>query len=241
MRLLPLPCALLFAVALPAQTGPAPFTLAAGEYPVTRLLELGSRQLRCSILVSPRLLGSLPPITLPTPIEAPAEDAWEVFANLLHDANLGLIPADRSLRLFDVVTLDGPRGRELSTCAAWKPPAAILRQPTPQVMVATLVPLLRSSPTAAVVALRAQQGPRGPRLPMSFGPTANGCAMILIGWQPQVAAAIGVIQQLDQGAAAATPVDQLQARLDALDQQVAELERRCAGSPAPGDGATKGK
>lgn len=226
---------LLAAAALPAQATRTKLELEAGEHPVARLLELASRQLGCSILVNPVLLQRLPPVRLEQAVRAEGERALAVFADLLFRSNLALLPADASLRLFDLVARDGPRGREVQGHAVWRTPVAIAQDKDLHVMVATVVPLQRAAARDAAMALRAAaQQPPLRDLDLAYGATSSGTAIVLVGWQPMVAAAIATIQKFDRAAAPNTPTEQLQARLAALEAQVAELEQRCAAMAKPG-------
>lgn len=222
--------ALAFATALPAQEATVNLELDAGAVPVARLLELASRQLHCSILVNPFVLATLPPIEIERPIRAPTrDDALAKFTALLHDAGLALIPADASLQLYEVVAINGQRHRDITDLAEWKTAEAVLRQPQSQQAVTALLPLAHIDAAAAAQALRAQQ-PQARNLPaLTFAATVGNAALLLNGLQEQVAAAIGVVQQLDRGpaqAAANSAVGQLQQRLTELDQQVVELEKQ---------------
>ena len=223
------------AASLPSQDAAARsarFALEAGDVRLNELIDLAAAFLGRNIIVSEAELataGAGSGIKLQQRIETDAAGCEELLANLLYARGFALVPLDESKGVFEVVSLTGPRNREIANRAVTRTVDEVMARPQLRVFVTTVMPLKHINATIATNALRPFfQSAHGSHSGLTPGNVGNASAMILSGFQDQVAAAVRMLraadvppspEQLGQELALHQQVQALQARVEALERQ----------------------
>lgn len=209
------------------------FVLEPGTIKLTDLIDRSARFLGWNILAQEQELassGGQSSVQLQNQISVDHDGCLELVTSLLYRSGLALVPLDEGKNLYEVISLMGPRQRDISARAKATTVADILARPNLKIMVTTVVPLQHTNATIATNALRpffaSTGGPSGGSL--TLGNVGNNTSLLLSGMQDQVAAALRLIQACD----VAPPADQLPPsladRVEALERRIAELERKLA-------------
>lgn len=238
------PATLLFAllVAIPAcvaqqpnaQPARAPFVVEAGEVTLAALIDRCAAYLDVNILCSPQELTSGPsqqPVRLQKAIQTDRNGCEEFLANMLYRNGLALTWLDEKGTMQEIVSMAGPRSREIWGRAQERSPEAVLARPNLKLPVTTVVPLEHINATIATNALRpffASTGSPSGGGTLTIGNVGNNSAMLVSGFQDQVVQAIRLIRECDTpGPKMAPGIEEL---LTSLQARVKALEDKFAGA-----------
>ena len=161
---------------------------------------------------------------------------------MLHRSGLVLTYMDGKGETMEVISMGGPRAREISSRALPTSPEAVMARPNLKLPVITNLPLKHTNATIATNSLRpffTSSG--GPTL--TFGTVGNNTSLLLCGFQDQVASAIRVIQKCDVPSndtldpSTGMPVSH--DRIHQLEQRVKALEEKLAAAKPAATPAAK--
>jgi len=208
-----------------AKNRPASFVLEAGDHRTSDLVDKAAQFLGRNILFCEQETAQCGPgggtLRLQQRVEVDATGCEELLCSLLYVRGLALVPIDEARGMWEVLSMAGPRGREVQSRAVLRTPEDVLARPQLRMFVTTMLLLKNINANIATNALRpffAQTGNQnGPSLTLGTGGSNNG--LVIAGFQDQVAAVIRMIRNLDDGAAK----EHAQG-----DERIAELERRIA-------------
>lgn len=211
----------------PAAKEIKPLTVVPGEMEIQKLVELIGRYARCNILCDTAELGRIKTITLTEPVELDRASCMEALSSLLYTVGFGLLPVDEQKGIFQVVSMNGPRGRDLDAAAMVRSVAEVLAHPDSKRVVMTNVPLVHVN--AAVMSnllrpLLVGGGPSG----VTLAGGARNASMIVRGSQFHVAAAVRLIQENDKPGKPIEREVKLEERVAELEKQLAELKAQLA-------------
>jgi hypothetical protein len=216
-----------------APAGP-PFTLEAGELKLGDLIDRAATYLKRNILVTEQEMASTGQgsnvFKLQQPISTDHDGCEELLTSMLYTRGFAVLALDEQKGVYEIISMNGPRSREIFNRAPQRTPAEILARPTLKMSVSTVVPLKHVNATIATNALRpffASTGAPGGGGSLTLGNVGNNSAILLSGLQDQVANAIRMLQVADQPGA--PEVAGTAERLEALNQRVAALEQKIAG------------
>lgn len=226
------------AVVALGQKGTPPFVLEAGEHDLRAIINRAAAYLGRNILVIdnidvPQQKGAGPgAIELQQPMTLDAAGCEEVLTSLLYVRGAALVPIDEAKSLYEVVSMYGPRGREIYARAPTRTIEEVLARPNLRMAVTVAMPLQHINATVATNALRPFFASSGNQAAGSLmvGNVGTSGSILLSGFQDQVAAAIRILHAADR-----PPSQELMERdqmLQSLMQRVAALEQRLQGAPA---------
>ncbi|MBL8755990.1 MAG: hypothetical protein JNK15_22030 [Planctomycetes bacterium] len=180
----------------------APFVLEAGEVQLPALVDRCAGYLGRNILMNAtEMQGAGGPgalvVRLQQKIETDQAGCEEVMTSLLYRSGFAVIQLDDG-GMFEVVSMYGPRGREVTTRAQHRTVEQVLARPNLKVPVTVTVALQHINATIATNALRpffASTGGPGPSL--TIGNVGNNSAMLISGFQDQVVQAIRLVRECD--------------------------------------------
>jgi hypothetical protein len=222
------------------------FTLPEGEITTEELIEAAARFLNRNLLWNaPEINQNNSSFYFQRPLTLDALGCEEVLYSLLYQKGFAVLPLDADKQIFEVISLSGPRGREVATRAPWRTPDEIMKRPSFKEYVVTTLPLQHINATIATNALRpffASTGGQGTGS-LVIGNVGNNTAMLLQGFRDQIAAAIRILRECDTpqkerdlesyqlGQAVQTmqaTVTELQAQTKRLQEQISELQKSAA-------------
>ncbi len=217
----------------------APFVIEAGEIQLPALIDRCADYLDRNILVSTADMhvgGASLTVRLQQKIETDRSGCEEVLTSLLYRAGFAMIQLDDGT-MFEVVSLSGPRGREVANRAQHRTIDQVLARPNLKVPVTVSLPLQHINATVATNALRpffASTGAPTGSASLTIGNVGNNSTLLISGFQDQVAQAIRIVRECDTPPTKIAPsieelIGSLQARLKAL-------EDKLAGAPATNPG-----
>ena len=254
------PCPLLFAslalaAVLPCQHEPAraadkatkaPFVFEPGVVDVRTLIERCGAYLQCNILLDEAELGGGrqqrpaakaadaapegPFVALQLPVVTDRDGCEELLGSLLWTRGLALVPLDEQKGVYEVLSVHGPRAREIPLRAVLRTPAEVLARPHLRQFVTVVQELEHTNATIATNALRpffATSGGQQGVASLTLGNVGTATSMVLTGPQDLVASALQMLKAAD----VPQPPEvrpELTARLDALASQNAQLLQRVA-------------
>ena len=218
-----------------AQPARAPFVVEAGEVTLTALIDRCAAYLDVNILCSPQELTSVAPqqpVRLQKAIQTDRDGCEEFLANMLYRNGLALTWLDEKGTMQEIVSMAGPRSREIWGRAQERSPEAVLARPNLKLPVTTVVPLDHINAPVATNALRpffASTGGPGAGSMLTIGNVGGSRAMLVSGMQDQVAQAIRLIKKCDVPGSMDGPgmpgsgddrLAQLERRVKALEEQL---------------------
>ncbi|MBL9077216.1 MAG: hypothetical protein JNL08_06925 [Planctomycetes bacterium] len=211
-----------------------PFVLEAGETKLTEFVDRCASHLGWNILSSAQELASCPRQEIRTQnrIEVDHDGCIELLSTMLARGGFVLTELDAKKSVYEILAMEGPRGREILNRAVRRTPEQILAQPTLRMPVSTVVELKHINAPIAVNALRpffASTG--GPGSPLTIGSVGNISSVLVTGMQDQVALAIDMVRQCD----VPPPPEAQRAttdRIEALERRVASLEKKLKAAEA---------
>lgn len=207
-------------------------TLPAGEFSVAELIEATAGYLCRNYVYDAADVARCASFTLQRSLSLDALGSEEMLYALLASRDLVAVPLDELRGLYQVTTVDPDRSRN-----AWlaltpvRSPDEILRRPQLREIVMTSFELRAANAQVVSQPLNQLFGSGGWR-PGSLVAMAAGPQMVLLhGYRDQIAKALLLLQQLDRMAAAAlppVPSDDVLARIEALEQELAALKAQLA-------------
>lgn len=210
----------------PAKTPPKePFVVEAGELQLGSLIDRCATYLDCNILVTPQELaqgGAHATVRLQKGLSTDRDGCEELLASMLNRAGFALTQLDGTGAMREVLSLQGPRAREVAARAVHTTAEAVLERPNLKIWVLTTVPLQHINATVATNALRpffatTNAGPGG----ITIGNVGNNTSLLLMGPQDQVAGAIRLVRACD-----APPPKEEVAQAERLLDHLQRLESR---------------
>jgi hypothetical protein len=208
----------------------ATFVLEAGDVKIGDLIDRAATFLHWNILANPQELSSASGagiFKLQQRVETDAQGCQELLASLLGTSGFALTSLDEKKSLYEVISMFGPRGREVFNRSVNRSPEEILARPDLRMAVTTVVQLQHINATIATNALRpffASTGSPSGGASLTLGNVGNNTGMLLSGMQDQVANAIRMLRLVDVPPAQ-PPVQGLTEQIEALQDRVAKLEK----------------
>ncbi|MFK7740435.1 MAG: hypothetical protein AB8H80_08925 [Planctomycetota bacterium] len=210
------------------------FVLPAGEISIKDFVQCCSDYLGISVLMNQNECSGTQALRMPRAVETDHKGCEELLHAMLFRSGFGLTPLNDGLKLYEAILLSGTRGREVQMRAKRKTPTEILAQPNIFTMVMTSVELKHINAQLANNALRPFFASNGhSSTSLSIGNVGNRSNLILMGWQPQVAHALHMIQECDIPGQNTGKEAELSTRIERLEARLARLEKLL--------GDTKGK
>lgn len=224
----------------PAKTD-NPFTLPAGQIALTDLIDRCAVYLGCNILRNPVEMHMSTPrpdaqaMTLQQPITTDKAGCEEMLTTMLWSQGFALVEIDSTNGTREVLSLHGPRARDISARAKMCTVEQILARPNLKVAVSTTVPLQHTNAPVLTNGLRpflasTTGGPGSVSLTLGAAGQVN--TIMITGMQDQVAQAIEMIRKVDvpsPAAAGAPPmplVERLTQKIEELEKRIAALEQQ---------------
>lgn len=208
------------------QVQPTTFAIPAGELTVADLIDKAAGFLQWNILFHDAELaqGSSSPLKLQQAISTDRQGCEDLLSSLLYQRGFVILPLDEPRRLYEVVSLYGPRSREVTNRAAARTPEQVLARPTLRMPVTVVVKLQHINAVVATNALRPFFASAGPAAALTIGNAGNAGALIMTGLQDQVATAVKLVQTVDvppPPETAPTPTE----RIEQLEARLAKIEK----------------
>lgn len=179
---------------------PQSFVLEAGTHAIPALVDRVAAFLGHNILYNASELGNAGDVRLTQRTEVDAGGCWELFHTLLHHKGLAIISTDQKRGFHEVISMNGPRQREISNNATLfqynelETYSKLKASP-----VLTSMPLKNINVTIALNSLRpffATSGSSGSGS-VILGSVGNNSELLLQGYGSQVAAAVRLLQLVD--------------------------------------------
>jgi hypothetical protein len=218
-----------------------PFTLPAGQIALPDLIDRCASYLGCNILRNPVELqmSSRPDAqatTLQQPITTDKAGCEEMLTTMLWSQGFALVEVDSTNGTREVISLHGPRARDITANAKVCTVEQILARPNLKIAVSTTVPLQHVNAPIVVNSMRPfLASTAGPGLAsITLGAAGNVNTILITGMQHQVAQAIELIRKVDvpPPAATGTPpvsmVERLTQKIEELEKRIAALEQQIA-------------
>jgi hypothetical protein len=171
-----------------------------------------------------------PVVELQLPIVTDRDGCEEVLASLLWTRGLALVPLDEPRGLWEVLAMQGARGRDVPLRAVQRTPEQVLARPSLRLFVTVVCTLEHVNATIATNALRpffaSAGGPPGIAT-LTLGNVGTAASIVLNGPQDMVASALLVLRAAD----VPQPPDarpELDARISGLARQNEQLQQRIA-------------
>ena len=206
-----------------------PFVLEAGEVQLPTLVDRCASYLGRNILMNAAEMQGGGPgplvVRLQQKVETDQAGCEEVMTSLLYRSGFAVIQLDDG-GMFEVVSMHGPRGREVTTRTQHRSVEQVLARPNLKVPVTVTVALKHINATIATNALRPFfASTAGPGPSLTIGNVGNNSAMLISGFQDQVAQAIRLVRECDTPPTKQAPgveelLNDLLARVKALEEKV---------------------
>lgn len=170
-----------------------------------------------------------PVVTLDRPVVTDRDGCEELLSSLLWMHGLALVPLDEPKAVYEVLSMQGPRAREVMSRSVQRTPEQVLARPTLRQFVTVVLKLEHTNATVANNALRpffamagGQMNGQGPGL--TLGNVGNSTSMVVSGPQNLVANALLLLRAADVPDPAQAP--DLEAKINTLIQQNSALAQR---------------
>ena len=210
-----------------------PFVVEPGEVKLLELVDRAAAYLQWNILSNANEVtggGGPPVVRLQQRIETDRDGCEDVLTSLLYRAGLAVVPMDEPKRLYELISMQGPRAREISSRAIRRSPAEILARPTLVMPVTTAVQLKHINAAIATNSLRpffASSG--GPNSSVTIGNVGNNTSLLISGFQDQVANVLRILETSDVPGPEIAPqitelIESLQKRIEALEKKLAQIQ-----------------
>lgn len=170
-----------------------------------------------------------PFVELQLPVVTDAAGCEELLTGLLWTRGLVLVPLDEAKGVYEVLSMNGPRAREINLRAPQRTVQQVLARPALRQYVTVVVELRHTNATIANNALRPFFAMAGSNngVPLNIGNVGNATSLLLSGPQDVVASALQLVQAADVPQPPETRPDLMQ-RLEALARQNEQLAQRVA-------------
>ena len=178
-----------------------PFVLEAGTIQLGDLIDRVAAYLDYNLLCNESELSAAPQagIRLTRRTEVDRTGCWELFNSLLYHQGFAILALDRDRGFYEVVFINGARGREIAGSALFVPNSEIdTYARLKAIPIVTLVSLHGINPTIATNTLRPFFAGTSPsQANLTLGNLGNSTDLLLQGFGPQVAAACRMLQLAD--------------------------------------------
>ena len=201
-----------------------PFALPAGEVKIKDLIDQCAKYIDVNILSIASECADVEPITLHKAIQTDTSGCEEVLTSLLSRSGLALTVVDKKHDLFEVVRIDGARGRVIRNRSEEKSVESILARPNLVVPVTTVVTLKHIRARNAVNNLKVMYT-RGSGYELKVADSGSNATLIIDGMQNEVARVIRTIRSADIKESGEYAKD-LQSRLDDYARRIRSLEKK---------------
>jgi hypothetical protein len=192
--------------------------------------------------------GQAPTVRLQKALKLDRDGCEEFLASMLYRSGFALTWLDEKGTMLEVISMMGPRAREVTSRAMERSPEQVLARPNLKLVVTTMVPVEHINATIATNALRpffASTGAPAGGSSLTLGNVGSNKALLLSGMQDQVAQAIRLIKKCDvpgsmdgmgmgMGGAPDDRVVQLEKRVKSLEEQ---LKKQAPAGDKPADKA----
>lgn len=218
-----------------------PFVVEAGEVQLTTLIDRCAAYLDCNILTTPQEMAQASGAVtakLQKAVRTDRAGCEEFLANMLYRSGFVLTYLDGKGETMEVVSMNGPRAREISSRALPTTADAVMARPNLKLCVITTIPLKHINATIATNALRPFFASAGGSSTLTLGNVGNNTSLLLTGLQDQVAGAIRLIEKCDvpsndtfdpqSGMPVSPRIATLEARVKELEERIAALEGKKA-------------
>jgi hypothetical protein len=201
--------------------------LDAGDIKLAELVDRCAAYLQWNILSSPQELASCPSQEVHTQvrISVDRDGCQELLTSMLTRSAFVLTVLDEPKGIYEILSMTGPRNREIVSRAVRRTPDEVLARPTLRVPVTTVLELKHTNATIAVNALRPFFASAGGQSMLTVGNLGNSTSVLLSGLQDQVATAIGMVRAGDVPAPAGTAMDAAD-RLSVIERRLAAIEKK---------------
>ncbi|MFY9341927.1 MAG: hypothetical protein WAT39_05535 [Planctomycetota bacterium] len=173
-----------------------------------------------------------PVVELQLPVVTDRDGCEELLSSLLWARGLVLVPLDEPKAVYEVLSLNGQRAREIPLRAVQRTPEQVLARPTLRQFVTVVYTMKHTNAQYASNALRpffmsTSGNPGSTNQTLNLGSAGNSASLLLSGPQDLVANALLVLRAADvpQPPELRTEAD---VRVEALAKQQGELVRRIA-------------
>jgi hypothetical protein len=210
------------------------FVIEAGEIKMTELIDKSAALLGWNILVSDQEIaaaGSSTTIRLQNRVATDLQGCEDFLTSMLYQSGFALTALDEQKLIYEVISIVGPRQREITNLALSRTPEQVLARPSLKVPVLTVVELKHINATIATNALRpfyASTGGAAGGAQLTLGNVGNNSAMLLCGYNDQVAAAIRLLKTCDVPPPPDTTPPALIERIDAVERRLQAIEQKVA-------------
>ncbi|HEX6812447.1 MAG TPA: hypothetical protein VF384_12540 [Planctomycetota bacterium] len=169
-----------------------------------------------------------PFVELQMPVVTDRDGCEELLSSLLWTRGLTLVPLDEKKGVYEVLSMNGPRQREILLRAVHRTPDQVLARPSLRLFVTVVKELQHTNAQYAVNSLRPFFASNGSNQQiLIIGNAGNTTSVLLNGPQDMVATALQLLQNADLP----QPPDarpELTQRLDSLARQNEQLTQRIA-------------
>lgn len=223
------------AIAQENEPAEPPFVLPAGDLATTALIDACANYLGWNILYSEQELGEQGQKSkLQQQIVTDRDGCEELLYGLLYRQGFAVKTLDLERGVYEVLSMQGPRRKELGAGARFMEWSEVLQRPALKRQVLTTVPLQHIDAQLANNTLRPFFAGSGGGV--SVGTVGDGQSLLLQGFQDQVAQAVRVVQLADVPQRAGRDaldartltdrVEALEARIRALEEKLTALQKR---------------
>lgn len=210
------------------------FVMEAGEHRTSDLVDkvaqfLGRNILFCEVETS-QCGPSGGSVKLQQRLEVDAAGAEELLCHLLYVRGLAVVTIDETKGMYEVISMNGSRAREVMMRAPMRTLDEVLARPQLRMMVTTSMTLENINANIATNAMRpffAQAGGNGGSVSITLGTAGSENGLLISGFQDQVAAVVRMVQSLDANAAKGKAATS--SKIDELELRIANLEAKLLG------------
>lgn len=210
---------------LAAQDQGQPFVLEPGDIKLTELVDRCATYLHWNILSNAQEMASCPAQEIHTQVRVSVDRSGceELLSSMLARNSFVLTVLDEPKGLYEIVSMNGPRNREITNRAVRRTPEEILARPTLRMPVSTVLELQFTNAPVAVNALRPFFAATGTASNLTIGNIGNSTSVLLSGLQDQVATAIGMVRAGDVKRTVEAPAAD---RLAEIERRLAAIEKK---------------
>lgn len=217
-----------------------PIVLPAGEHQLPALVDQCSVHLKVNILTSPQELTGgpqgNPTVRLQQSVTLDEAGCEDFLSSVLWQRGFALTWLNQSARTMEVISLNGPMGREVLQRAVQRTVQEVLARPDSRMPVAVVVELKHVNATIAHNSLRPFFASLGSQpAALTLGTAGNGATLLVTGIQSQVAQALRIIQASDIPPAQpdSQSLEAVRLLCEKLEERVKVLEARLKQVTAP--------
>ncbi|HZN39884.1 MAG TPA: hypothetical protein VFD82_13825 [Planctomycetota bacterium] len=208
------------------------FVLEPGEVKMTELIDRCASLLGWNILTSEHEMGAVGgsmTIRLQNRITTDLQGCEDFLTSMLYRSSFALTALDEQKQIYEVIAITGPRQREITNRALSRTPDQVLARPSLKVAVLTVVELKHINATVATNALRpffASTGGAAGSAQMTLGNVGSNTALLLCGYNDQVAVAIRLLRTCDVAPPPEAAPPSLTERIDSIERRLQAIEQK---------------